>query len=152
MWLVYLYLIRDALIDLYLLIDEAWIWAFAGGDRPDLPAIDRFLHTMEYYSVAIFANGSILIGWALYNKFRYRGRENRRARPAITVDDLAERYKLPPEDIAKWQSARILMMKHDDAGVLTKVEVLGVPAAKRAAAARKSVGRSTGQASANARG
>jgi poly-beta-1,6-N-acetyl-D-glucosamine biosynthesis protein PgaD len=152
MWLVYLYLIRDALIDLYLLIDEAWIWAFAGGDRPDLPAISRFLRTMEYYSAAIFTNGSILIGWALYNKYRYRGRDNRRARPAITVANLAELYKLPAEDIAKWQSARILMMKHDDNGVLTKVEVLGVPATRLPAAARRSIGRSTGEASANARG
>jgi len=152
MWLAYLYLIRDALIDLYLLVDEAWGWAFAGGDRPDLPAIERFLRTMEYYSVAIFANGSILIGWALYNKYRYRGRDNRRARPAVTVADLAKLYKLPVEDVAAWQSARILMMKHGDDGTLAKVEVIGLPPKKLPTRTGQSIGRSTDQASANAGG
>ncbi len=121
MWLLYFYLIRDALIDAYLLIHESFEWAFAGDERPHLPTIASFLRTLRDYSVVAATNGGILIAWALYNQIRFRGRDRHTAKPAVTVADLALFYGLAADDIARWQNSRILVMQHDPDGNLVSV-------------------------------
>jgi len=121
MWLLYLYFIREALIDLYCLMEDSLQWAFAGAERPDLPTISRFLDTLENYGIVVVANGAALIGWALYNQIRFRGRDRHRAGEPVTVVDLAALYGISAEDITDWQESRILVMEHDVDGTLLKV-------------------------------
>jgi len=121
MWLLYLFLIRQALVDLYELARDLLQWRFWGADRPSLPAISRFLDILKDYGLVILANGAILILWALYNQVRFGGPELRVARPPVGVADLAELYGLPAEDIAVWQRSRILTMDHGPDGALVKV-------------------------------
>jgi biofilm PGA synthesis protein PgaD len=121
MWLLYLYLIRVALIDLYHLADDLFRWAFAGAHRPDVPTLAHLSRTLRDYGIVILVNGAILIVWAQYNQLRFRGPDRRDPRRQVTVADLAELYRIPAEDIAHWQAARILTMQHAPDGTLVDV-------------------------------
>ena len=121
MWLLYFYLIREALIDLYDLAIDAYEWAFTGAERPYLPAISRFLETLRIYGLVILLNAGIFIGWALYNNIRFQGPDRRRSSPLVSVADLALLYVRPEEEISQWQNARILVMHHSADGTLTEV-------------------------------
>jgi biofilm PGA synthesis protein PgaD len=121
MWLMYLYMIREAFIDLYYIITESFEWMVAGHKLPHLLAIADLLHTLGFYVIIILANGAILITWALYNQFRFRGMDRRKNPKPVSVADLAGLYGLPAEDIANWQSSRILVMDHNPDGTLTRV-------------------------------
>ncbi len=121
MWLLYLYLIRDALMDLSALVTDTFEWTFAGAERPRLPAITRVLATLEEYGAVALLNGATLIVWALYNQVRFRGSDRRGASKLVGVADLAALYGFPAEDIANWQQSRILVMRHGPGGVLIRV-------------------------------
>ena len=124
-WLLYLYLIRAALIDLYDLASESVAWMFAGSNRPSVPAISRFFTTLWDYFIVAVANGTILIAWARYNQYRFSGHHQRSTGNAVSVADLAAFYRLPAEDIARWQGSRILSMQHDADGTLIAVTTKG---------------------------
>ena len=121
MWLVYFYLIREALIDLYDLAVDAYEWAFTGAERPYLPAISRFLNTLRIYGLVILVNTAIFIGWALYNNIRFRGPDLRNPSALVSVADLALLYDRSAEEIANWQQSRILVMHHAPDGTLADV-------------------------------
>ena len=121
MWLLYLYMVRQAIIDLYYVITETFEWAFAADERPYLPTMSHLLRTLRGYGIVVLANSAILVIWALYNQIRFRGRERRRAGKPVSVADLAELYGFPAEDIAFWQGSRILIMQHDSDGNLVRV-------------------------------
>jgi biofilm PGA synthesis protein PgaD len=121
MWLLYLYLIREALIDVYDLADESVEWAFAGAEPPYLSAISHLLDTMQDYGIVVLANGAILIIWALYNQFRFRRPDRRGPGNPVSVADLAGLYGFPADEIADWQRSRILVMEHDPDGTLVGV-------------------------------
>jgi len=121
MWLAYLYFLRVAFVDLYHLIVDSFEWLFASGGRPQATAISQFFGTLWIYGIVILADGAILITWALYNWRRY-GRSNRYLdHDPVSIDDLAQLYELPAEDIARWQRSRILVMQHNLDGALERV-------------------------------
>jgi len=128
MWLLYLYLVREALVDAADLLNSALSWAFGTGARPVLPRLSAVLLTLRQYAVVALANGAVLIAWARYNQSRFRGRERRGAHPLVTVADLAELYRVPEADVARWQQARILVMRHDPDGTLGGVTTHAVDA------------------------
>lgn len=121
MWLAYLYFLRVAVADLYHLIVDSLEWLFASGEWPHATAISQFLDTSWIYGIVILVDGAILITWALYNWLRYRRSRRYLDRTPVSVDDLAQLYKLPAEDIALWQRSRILVMQHNLDGTLERV-------------------------------
>ena len=121
MWIVYLYLIREVFSDLYLLTYETFVWAFRHAPWPDLPSVFRFLSTLGLYGVVVVVNGMILIGWALYNQRRFRGRDSRKAIAAISAADLGRFHGFPGDQVAQWQRAHTLVIIHNAAGKLLAV-------------------------------
>jgi biofilm PGA synthesis protein PgaD len=120
-WALYLYMIRDAVTELGYLISESLNRTFVGIARSPMMGTANVFDTLRLYGVIVLANAAVLIGWALYNQLRFRGRERRKARRLVTVDDLATLYQLPAEDISKWQTSRILKMRHNGDGILEAV-------------------------------
>ena len=120
-WLLYFYLIREALIDLYYMTSESFAWMFLGGAPPSVPEIARVFRTLWDYLIVALANAMILIAWARYNQYRFGGYHERFAGKAVRVEDLAALYRLPAADIARWQAARTLVMQHDADGTLVSV-------------------------------
>ena len=125
-WLLYLFLIRQALIDLYYLATESFAWLFAGADRPSAPTLGRLFDTLRDYAMVIVANGATLILWARYNQLRFSGQHQRGNGNPVSVHDLAALYRLPADDVASWQAARILTMQHHADGTLAWVTETGV--------------------------
>lgn len=131
MWVLYLYLIREVFTDAYQLVDEGYAWAFLDAPHPNLPTVVRFLYTLGLYSVVVMVNGMILIGWATYNRFRFRGPDHRRAIGTVSLAELGQFYGFPGEMIGDWQQARSLVMIHDTAGKLLAAVPKPVAATER---------------------
>ncbi len=123
MWLLYLYFIRAALIDLYDLAIDAFHWAIGGAPWQALPAVSRFFDTLRGYGMVALASGALLIGWALYNWYRFSGSVRRGDGNPVSAADLAALYDVPAADVIHWQNARILEMRHDADGTLAEVIV-----------------------------
>ena len=121
MWLIYVWLIRETFIDLYLLIEHGSAWLFLRASRPDMPMVFRFLHTLGTYGQVALLNGSILIVWAHYNRRRFRGRDQRKAIASLSHADLAARYDCSAEQIALWQESRSMAISHTSTGKLIAV-------------------------------
>lgn len=121
MWLVYLFLVREAVLELIILVKDTLEWALAGDDPPYLAAISRFLRTLKDYAIVIVANGAALLLWAKYNQGRFRKRDLRKASDLVSVEDMARLYGLPADDLDSWRQSRILIMRHDDHGQLLRV-------------------------------
>jgi biofilm PGA synthesis protein PgaD len=119
--LAFLYLIKDAFIDIYLLGTETFAWAFLHADRPDLPAFFGFLSTLGLYGLIAILNGAILMGWALYNQIRFRGREARQAIASVTPADLGRLYGVSAEQVAEWQTLPAVVIRHDADGKVLAV-------------------------------
>lgn len=89
---------------------------------------------LGWYAVCIVALAGSLIVWALYNIFRFRGRERRKARPLVRVGQVAEHVGVEPDTLLAWQRARILHVMHDEAGRIESVEEIAVPSGEQGAA------------------
>jgi biofilm PGA synthesis protein PgaD len=121
MWLLYVWLIREAFIDFYLLIEQGGAWLFRHASRPDMPMVFRFLHTLAIYGEVALLNGLLLIAWALYNRHRFGGRDQRKALASLSHADLAARYDCSAEQIALWQDSRSMAISHTTTGKLIAV-------------------------------
>lgn len=123
MWLLYLYLIRDGLIGLYAIIVAPLATIFGEKVWMDSLAISNLPDTLKIYGIVALANGVVLICWARYNQYFRSGPDHLETRKLVSVADLAARYGLPGADVAKWQQARILVMRHSADGTLSEVVV-----------------------------
>jgi biofilm PGA synthesis protein PgaD len=121
LWLVYLYMIRQAFVDVYYLTVDAFAWGLTGSQLPSLAEMSSFLHTLRNYGIVVVGIGTTLIAWGLYNQVRFRGRERRSQRQLVSIGDLAALYGLSAESIAAWQGSRVLMMEHDPDGTIAEV-------------------------------
>lgn len=120
LWLTYFFLCAD----FFLFIGEALLWMVGlGPEPPRLRLVMNVLPMIATYAIVAVTNAMVLIAWALYNQVRFRGRERRKASPFVTVDDFARMYEVSASEVAVWQSARVLVMHHDDSGRLVKVDL-----------------------------
>jgi biofilm PGA synthesis protein PgaD len=123
MWAIYLYLIREVFIDLYLLAEDAFDWTLLSVRPHAQPTAFRFAYTLGLYAIVVVLNGTILIGWAVYNQLRFGGVDSRKATGAVGPAELGRFYGVAADQVAEWQKARSLVMIHDADGKL----VAGVP-------------------------
>jgi biofilm PGA synthesis protein PgaD len=118
MWAAYVWLIPDSFIR----TGEAIIAVIRQDLRSEgLAPIFELVDTLGSYVVMVILNGAVLVAWARYNQFRFRGRERRKFVAPVTVSDFASFYGFPASQIADWQEARILTIDHDKEGRLTRV-------------------------------
>jgi len=120
MWLMYFYFMRN----FFFFFKDLFVWAFNGfGDTTPYESFKIFATLGDYLGIIVIS-GLVFIGWAVYNKLRYGKKKRRVSHAAVQSDQIAESYGLSSEELAAWQEARVLVMHHDLAGRLTKVDVL----------------------------
>lgn len=119
LWAVYLYFIQAA----FPFVVDLVHWIGNGFDDADNYDHLKILPTIEGYAKVSFIMIGVYFGWAIYNMLRFRGKDRRKPRAAVTVDDLASLYGLSPETVESWQEAKILIMHHDRVGHLTDVKI-----------------------------
>ena len=79
----------------------------------------QLLGVLEVYALVIVALGGVLMIWAAYNILRFRGTDKRAARPQVTEADIGRDLNQDHLLVARWHSARRLLVSHDQAGHLT---------------------------------
>lgn len=121
MWIVYLYWIRAALVDIGTLAAEGFAWAFMGAAKPELKAIALFGTTVLPYLAIVAANAALLILWARYNQARFRGHERHRNAVSVGPADLGALYSMATADVVACQAARLLTIRHAPDGTIVEI-------------------------------
>jgi len=75
--------------------------------------------------VGLLCGGLVL--WALASWWRFGQRERRKSAPGVSTQAVARRLGLDPVDLARWQTARRLVVHHDGEGRPCGFEEGGAP-------------------------
>jgi biofilm PGA synthesis protein PgaD len=123
MWSAFLYLLRE----LFLFLHGVGAWLALGAEAPDFLRHLWVAQNLGAYAAVAAVNGAALIGWALYNQIRFRGKERRKFVAPLMLKDLQAMYGFSIAEIATWQSARIVVIEHEPDGSIRSVETRPVP-------------------------
>jgi biofilm PGA synthesis protein PgaD len=118
MWVVYLYWIRDALVELGTLAAEGFAWAFMGAALPELRTIGLFGTTVLPYLAVVVGNAILLILWARYNQARFRGHERHCNVVSVSPAELGALYSMKESDVIVCQAARRMTIRHASDGAI----------------------------------
>ena len=80
-------------------------------------------NTLTTYLLVVFFNALLLIVWARYNQFRFRGKTSRRPFEPLTSQELSQHFEQTPGQLKKLRQARISTLEHDEAGTLVAIHV-----------------------------
>jgi biofilm PGA synthesis protein PgaD len=84
--------------------------------------LDALVGRLPLYLTIVGILCSGLIGWALLNWWRFADRERRRSFRPVSAAMIAHNCGIEPEKLARWQTARRLVVSHDSEGRLTAAE------------------------------
>lgn len=115
LWIVYLGLARVAIEGVFDLL-RGRITSLEG------KRVLAVLPTLLGYGIFVGINATILIGWALYNYFRFHGPDRRRSLSPVTPAEVATHFGV---DIALAQTmatTRIGVLHHDAEGNVLRFE------------------------------
>jgi poly-beta-1,6-N-acetyl-D-glucosamine biosynthesis protein PgaD len=88
-------------------------------------AVGWFLHWAydELVLIAVLTATTVggLIAWAAIQRRRFRDARRRRVRPSVNVEQLAQRHRLDPKRLAKWQRAPRLVVHYNDDGTVRRI-------------------------------
>ncbi len=125
LWAIYLWLISEVFVFGW----RVFNWLFHGAAEPQqLARVFALFDTLGSYVGVIAINATTLLAWALYNQYRFRGRERRKFAPHVSSEDLAQMYGFPAAVIEQWQGAPILIANLTQEGRLMGMDVLARPA------------------------
>jgi biofilm PGA synthesis protein PgaD len=75
------------------------------------------------YSLVILVCGCVFVGWAVYNRLRFRGRERRHAAYPLTTEEVSEYFNVNPDSMRRWHGAKRLVVHHTDTGEIDQVDI-----------------------------
>jgi biofilm PGA synthesis protein PgaD len=78
--------------------------------------LDALISRLPLYGAVIGILCGGLIGWALLNWWRFADRERRRSFKPVSAAMIAHRWGIEPQELARWQTARRLVVSHDPEG------------------------------------
>ena len=116
-WIAFIYLFGTSLVEILRGYRE-------GG--PDLSRIDRFLPTLgtlSVYALVALVNAAILMTWALYNAFRFRGKDRRQPSAPLTDAQLALSFGLAPQERAGSAAAKSMTIHHGKEGDIEGIDI-----------------------------
>lgn len=86
------------------------------GPRPIAPDLLSTFDTLSLYLVVALINAAILIGWALYNQFRFRGQDRRRPIAVLADHELAKRFRVKADALEELRANRSVVVYHNEHG------------------------------------
>ncbi len=78
--------------------------------------LDALVSRLPLYGTVVAVLCGTLVGWALVNWWRFAQHDRRHAYQTVSPRLLAHSYGVAPEELARWQSARRLVVSHDANG------------------------------------
>lgn len=103
------------------------IWSIAlggnvGMDMPLLSQISATLSDISVYVLAMLLQGLVLIIWARYNAWRFRGKQRRAKASSISSNATQAFYRLDASSLQELRQAPISVIHHTDEGYIAKLE------------------------------
>lgn len=92
------------------------------GPRPIVPDALSTLDTLTLYVIVALINAAILIGWALYNQMRFRGRDRRQPIGVLSDRKLAESFKVKISSLEELRASRFAVVFHDEGGEIRDIQ------------------------------
>lgn len=87
-----------------------------------LEGYEGFLNLLAVYALVIIGMGGALIGWAIYNDFRFRGMDRRKPSAPPSDPQLGEFLDHPALFFEQWRSYGIVTVHHDSQGRIVRVD------------------------------
>lgn len=81
-----------------------------------LDGYQAFLELLGWYALTVLLIGISLVGWALYNQVRFRGKERRLPHSPLKNGDIAPYFGVGAPDLSAWQHASRLVIQYDEDG------------------------------------
>lgn len=124
-------------------------WYFGVRRFVDVMIVEQGIHTLHaviaFYVATIAIMGGLLIGWATYNRIRFRGRERRQASPVEPSSArLARALGRRESTVLQWQHQKALRVAHRGDGSIALVEPLVAQTAADATTAGEPIEGSVG--------
>lgn len=86
--------------------------------------IDMLVGLLGLYGLVILIMGTVLGGWAWYNRWLVRGRDKRRGSGVIEQTEIEAFFKVSPEQSGIARGARRVVIEHDEDGQIKTVSVV----------------------------
>jgi len=108
----------------------AGIAAILSGDMrgPQAPIIPPLLlssaETVINYIVVALINANVLVGWAVYNQFRFVGKDRRKPAKPLTERELQKSFMLSPALFDDVQKASVMVVYHEENNMVCTIDVL----------------------------
>lgn len=84
--------------------------------------LSEFMELLKTWGWVILALNLLFVVWALFNYFHYRKINRRRARPPVTLEDVATYHQKDLREIHNWWSAKTMVIQHHENGVIASVQ------------------------------
>jgi len=88
--------------------------------------------TLLIYLMIALANGMLLMTWASYNLWRFRGRQRRRAATPLLREDMARTFGAFAYQMSDAAADQVMVIHHDEGGTIAAVEMPGAQPLVRA--------------------
>jgi len=75
------------------------------------------------YGLIIAASGIVLVSWALYNYWRFRGMDRRRPLPSLGDDHLAQTFALQTDQVRRLHKVQVVRVRHDENGNIADFQI-----------------------------
>ncbi|MCW3478664.1 poly-beta-1,6-N-acetyl-D-glucosamine biosynthesis protein PgaD [Neisseriaceae bacterium JH1-16] len=85
------------------------------------------LELLLIYALVVAVISGMLLLWACVNYYRFRGRERRKAIPSLPLAEQAGDFSVSTSAVATGQASRIVVVHHDQYGMITAIEPCKVP-------------------------
>ena len=92
------------------------------GPRPIVPDALSTFDTLTLYVIVALINAAILIGWALYNQMRFRGRNRRQSIGDLSDQKIAESFKVKISSLEELRTSRFAVVFHDEGGEIRDIQ------------------------------
>lgn len=115
---VYLWLPLLALLAWALGVQQAYQYMVGLGGYHEL------VRLLGDYALTILIFDGILLLWAGYNIYRFRGIERRAAALPVTAAQMSQHFGGGDEALARWQTEPMLYVSHDQHGHVLRVDTV----------------------------
>jgi len=88
------------------------------------PLLLSSAETVINYIVVALINANVLIGWAVYNQFRFVGKDRRKPTPPLTEGQLQKSFTLSPALFNDVQKASVMVVYHEENNMVCTIDVL----------------------------
>lgn len=114
-WFAFVYLFGSGIV--------AILRGVAGGPEASLwPVFLPTVRTLWAYALLALVNAAVLVGWAIYNRRRFGGKDRRKPIKPLSDRRLAMSFAVTPAQLAQLRGARISTIHHGDDGEILDIE------------------------------